>query len=149
AFEDRIEDKLRALFHKFKTGRSESPNKSQRGESFDYKENRSEKCDQGQDTGYLRMRVEFLRWEDGDPTSWISRAERFFHFHKTPKGSKVDIAAIQLEEDAIQWYDWFEHTHSVPMWEQFKSGLLIRFRPSEYENMDGQLAKIRQTSTIQ
>ncbi|RWW83879.1 hypothetical protein BHE74_00007597 [Ensete ventricosum] len=32
---------------------------------------------------------------------------------------------------------------------QFKSSLLIRFGPSEYENIDGQLAKIRQTSTIQ
>ncbi|RRT70881.1 hypothetical protein B296_00000814 [Ensete ventricosum] len=89
AFEDRIEDKLRALFHKFKTGRSESPNKSQRGESFDYKENRSEKCDQGQDTEYLRMRVEFLRWEDGDPTSWISRAERFFRSTRPQKDLRL------------------------------------------------------------
>ena len=27
--------------------------------------------------------------------------------------------------------------------EQFKKELLIRFRPSEYENVDGQLVKIR------
>ena len=34
-------------------------------------------------------------------------------------------------------------------WRQFKEGLLIRFRPTDYENIDGQLAKIQQTSTIQ
>ena len=34
------------------------------------------------------------------------------------------------------------------MWEQFKRGLLVCFGPSEYENVDGQLVKIRQTSTV-
>ncbi|RWW57937.1 hypothetical protein BHE74_00035243 [Ensete ventricosum] len=61
----------------------------------------------------------------------------------------VDIAVIHLEGDAIQWYNWFEHTQGVPTWRQFKSGLLIRIGPSEYENIDDQLTKIRRTSTIQ
>ena len=61
----------------------------------------------------------------------------------------VKIAAIHLEGDAIQWFDWFEHTYGVLSWRQFKEGLLICFRPTDYENIDGQLAKIRQTSTIQ
>ena len=61
----------------------------------------------------------------------------------------VKIVAIHLEGDAIQWFDWFEHTYGVLLWQQFKEGLLIHFRPTDYENIDGQLAKIRQTSTIQ
>ena len=61
----------------------------------------------------------------------------------------VKIAAIHLEGDAIQWFDWFEHTYGILSWRQFKEGLLIRFRPTDYENIDGQLAKIQQTSTIQ
>ena len=32
---------------------------------------------------------------------------------------------------------------------QFKNALVNHFRPTEYENMNGQLAKIRQTSMIQ
>ncbi|RZR99275.1 hypothetical protein BHM03_00028789 [Ensete ventricosum] len=35
------------------------------------------------------------------------------------------------------------------MWRQFKSDLLIRFGSFEYENIDGELAKLRQTFTIQ
>ncbi|RWV88181.1 hypothetical protein GW17_00049754 [Ensete ventricosum] len=145
-FEARMEDRLRALFHEFRIGRLESPNISQCRESSDRKENKSENGDQVQDSRYPRMRVEFPRWEDGDPTKWISCAERSY-FQKTPKGSMVDIIVIHLEGDVIQWYDWFQHTHGVPTWRQFKSRLLIRFGPSEYENGYGQLAKIRQTST--
>ena len=98
---------------------------------------------------YPCMRVDFPRWEEGDPIGWISRAERYFRYHKTADVSMVKIAAIHLEGDAIQWFDWFEHTYGVLSWRQFKEGLLIRFRPTDYENIDGQLAKIRQTSTIQ
>ncbi|RWW46073.1 hypothetical protein BHE74_00048017 [Ensete ventricosum] len=51
------------------------------------------------------MRVEFFRWEDGDPIGWISCVEFFFFFHRTLEESKVEIASIQLEEDVIQSYD--------------------------------------------
>ncbi|RWW51744.1 hypothetical protein BHE74_00041882 [Ensete ventricosum] len=134
AFEARIEDKLHALFKEFK-------------EPIRTKKNQSEKGDQAQDFAYSRIRVDFPRWKDGDPIGWISRVERYFRFHKTRDASMVDVATIHLEGDVIQWYNWFEHTHGI-IWRQFKSGLLIRFGRSKYENVDGQLVKIRQTSTI-
>ncbi|RWW01173.1 hypothetical protein BHE74_00045936 [Ensete ventricosum] len=70
-FEASIEDKLSALFEEFRLGRSSSPKRSQYGESLDHKENQSEKGDQAQDSTYLRMRVDFPRREEGDPTEWI------------------------------------------------------------------------------
>ncbi|RZS10625.1 hypothetical protein BHM03_00041875 [Ensete ventricosum] len=42
--------------------------------------------------------------------------DKYFNFHKTPKAFIVDIAAMHLKGDAIQWYDWFEHIHGIPMW---------------------------------
>ncbi|RWW16949.1 hypothetical protein BHE74_00023813 [Ensete ventricosum] len=59
---------------------------------------------------------------------------------RTLEASMVDITTNHLEEDAIQWYNWLEHTQGVPTWRQFKSGMLICFRPSKYKNIDGQLA---------
>ncbi|RRT63513.1 hypothetical protein B296_00012215 [Ensete ventricosum] len=142
-------NKLYALFVEFKLGRSPRPRRSQDGESSYHKENPPEKEEQATDSSCPRMRVDFPRWEGGDPTRWISRAEQYFCYHKILGASMVDIAIIHLERDAIQLYDWFEYTHRVPTWRQFKSGLLLRFGPSEYENIDGQFAKIRQTSTVQ
>ncbi|RWW12610.1 hypothetical protein GW17_00023716 [Ensete ventricosum] len=51
----------------------------------------------------------------------------------------VDIAAVHLGREAIQWYDWYKNTYRVPTWRQFKSWLLLRFRPTEYENTNNQL----------
>ncbi|RWW15207.1 hypothetical protein GW17_00020966 [Ensete ventricosum] len=101
AFEACIKDKLRALFEEFRLGRSESPKRSQRGKISDHKENPMEKGDQAPDSSCPRMRVDFPRWEDGDPTGWISRAERYFRYHRTLNVSMVDIVAIHLEGDAI------------------------------------------------
>jgi len=94
------------------------------------------------------MKMDFPRWDEDDPSGWVSRAERFFHYHRTPEASRVDIAFIHLEGEAIQWYDWFEASHGLPTWAAFVEGLLVRFGPSAFEDVYGELAKIRQTSTV-
>ena len=87
------------------------------------------------------MKVDFPRWE-GDPAGWISRAKRYFRYYRMSDDAMVEIAIIHLEGDAIQWYNWLEYNHRAPMWNQFKNVLLNRFGSTEYENIDGQLAKI-------
>ncbi|RWV90986.1 hypothetical protein GW17_00046764 [Ensete ventricosum] len=119
--------------------RSPSPTKFQQGESS---ERSQEKEGQASDVMQPRMRVDFPRWEEGGLTGWLSHVERYFRYHRTPEASMVDIVVIHLEGDAIQWYNWLEYTQGVPTWIQFKSGLLNRFGLTEYENIDGQLAKI-------
>ncbi|RWW47916.1 hypothetical protein BHE74_00046061 [Ensete ventricosum] len=94
------------------------------------------------------IKVDFPRWE-GDTIGWISHAERYFRFYRTAVATRVEIAAIHLEGYAIQWFNWFKHTHGGLFWQRFKEGLLDRFGPIDFNNIDGQLAKIRQTSTIQ
>ncbi|RWW56165.1 hypothetical protein BHE74_00037146 [Ensete ventricosum] len=103
AIEARIEDKLRALFKEFRSGRSRSPKRSQLEESSNHKENPAEKGDQALDPLCPRTRVDFPRWEDGDPIGWISLAEWYFLYHKTQDAFLVDIAVIYLEGDAIQF----------------------------------------------
>ncbi|RZS19516.1 hypothetical protein BHM03_00051915 [Ensete ventricosum] len=51
------------------------------------------------------MRVDFPRWEERDPTGWISRAEHYFRYYRTPEDSMVDTAVNHLERDAIRWFD--------------------------------------------
>ncbi|RWW39433.1 hypothetical protein BHE74_00055246 [Ensete ventricosum] len=138
-----MEDKLRALLTEFGLGRPRSLRRSQHSESSDHKENLLKIGEYKMDSPYPCMRMDFPRWEDGESMGWISRAKRYFRYYRTPNTSMVDITSINLEGDTIQWYIWFEHTQGVPMWRQFKSELLVCFRSSEYENIDGQLAKIR------
>ncbi|RZS26574.1 hypothetical protein BHM03_00059931 [Ensete ventricosum] len=130
-----MEDRFQELLREIRRSRSESPNKTQHGENSI--RSRSEKYDHGQDIGYTHIRVEFLKWKDGNPIGWISHVEIFFCFHRTPKESKVEIASIQLKGDVIQLYDLYETYHGVPSWEQFKRELLIHFGPSGYKNING------------
>ncbi|RWW01149.1 hypothetical protein GW17_00035830 [Ensete ventricosum] len=59
----------------------------------------------------------------------ISCAERYFRFCRTADATRVEIAAIHLEGDAIQWFNWIKHTHGGLSWQRFKEGLLNRFEP--------------------
>ncbi|RWW48350.1 hypothetical protein BHE74_00045580 [Ensete ventricosum] len=112
AFESRMEEKMRSLFAEFSIGQPPSPKKSQQGETSDRRY-------QPQEHGHIipnpnnpRMKVDFPRWEGG-PIGWISRAGRYFRFYRTADTTRVEIAAIHLEGDAIQWFNWFEHTHGA------------------------------------
>ncbi|KAG6503289.1 hypothetical protein ZIOFF_035600 [Zingiber officinale] len=117
-------------------------------------QSRQQQYDQGANSNedrehnYPRMKVEFPRWENNNPIGWISRAEKYFRFHNTLDNAKVELTSINLEGDVIQWYDWLEACHGPPKWKKFKEELINRFGPSGYENVDRELAKIRQTSTI-
>lgn len=103
--ETRIENRLQETLNDLKKSQFESFSKFRQDESSSLTLNQSRdtgKRNQGQDISYPCIKVEFSRWEDRDPTSWISKVENFFHFHRTPEESKVEIASIQLDEDVIQ-----------------------------------------------
>ncbi|RZS13760.1 hypothetical protein BHM03_00045390 [Ensete ventricosum] len=81
------------------------PRRSQHGGSSDHKENSTKRKRQETDPSCPRTRVDFPRWEDGDLIVWISYVERYFHYHRTPEVSMVDIATIHLGREATKWYD--------------------------------------------
>ncbi|RWW19422.1 hypothetical protein GW17_00016524 [Ensete ventricosum] len=58
------------------------PTKFQQGESS---ERPPDKEEQASDVMQPCMRVDFPRWEEGDLTGWLLRAERYFHYHRTPE----------------------------------------------------------------
>ncbi|RWV81498.1 hypothetical protein GW17_00057078 [Ensete ventricosum] len=102
AFESRMEEKMRSIFAEFSMGRPSSPRKSHHVET-------SDRRDDPQELGHITsnpnnpcMKVDFPRWEEGDPIELISREERYFWFYQTADATRVEIAAIHFEGDAIQ-----------------------------------------------
>ncbi|RRT54617.1 hypothetical protein B296_00018556 [Ensete ventricosum] len=134
---------MRSLFTKFSMGRPPSPKKSHQGEILDQRDDPQEHSL----IQTLHVNVDFSRWE-GDPIGWIARTERYFWFYRIADATRVEIAAIYFEGDVIQWFNWYEYTHGGLSWQRFKEGLLNHLGPIDFDNIDRQLAKIRQTSTI-
>ncbi|RRT52839.1 hypothetical protein B296_00020851 [Ensete ventricosum] len=96
-----MEEKMRGLFAEFSMGQPPSPKKSQEGEILDQR-------DDPQEHGYIPypniscMKVDFPRWEEGDPIGWIAHAKRYFWFYRIVDATRVEIATIHLEGDVIQ-----------------------------------------------
>ena len=53
-----------------------------------------------------------------------------------------------MQDDALEWYQWYEQTQPNVTWEELTQALCIRFGPSDYEDFDEALAKLRQTGTV-
>ncbi|RRT83960.1 hypothetical protein B296_00012772 [Ensete ventricosum] len=111
AFGNHMEEKMRSLFTEFSIGRLSNPRKSQHEETSDRRDDPQEHGHIISDLNNPCMKVDFPRWEEGDLIRWISRAERYFRFYRTADATRVEIAAIHLEGDVIQWFNWFKHTH--------------------------------------
>ncbi|RZR87166.1 hypothetical protein BHM03_00014517 [Ensete ventricosum] len=109
AFGNRMEEKMQSLFAEFSIGQLSNSRKSRHGETSDRRDDH-QKHGHISDLNNPCMKVDFPRWE-GDPIRWISCAERYFWFYRTTDATRVEIAAIHLKGDVIQWLNWFKYTH--------------------------------------
>nr|POF25153.1 hypothetical protein CFP56_47401 [Quercus suber] len=92
-------------------------------------------------------RVDFPQFNGEDPIGWIYKVEKIFKYQKTADEEKITLASFHLQDDALQWYQWFEKTQTNVSWEEFTHALCVRFGPSDYEDFDEALAKLCQTGT--
>ena len=71
-----------------------------------------------------------------------------FAFQNTPELQKVTLASYHLEREANRWWKWvrrlIEEEGRVLSWENFEDELWARFGPSECEDFDKALSRIRQ-----
>ncbi|RWW02960.1 hypothetical protein GW17_00033926 [Ensete ventricosum] len=112
-------------FHRIQYRRPLSPKKSQQGETSDRRDDPQEHGHIISNPNTSRMKVDFPRWEEGDSIGWITRAERYFRFSQTVDATRVEIATIHLEGDAIQWFNWYEHTHGARYSRRSKDAITI------------------------
>ena len=55
-------------------------------------------------------RLDFPRFDGDNPTGWIYKAEQFFHYQRTDDNEKVLLASFHLQDDALEWYQWYEQS---------------------------------------
>jgi hypothetical protein len=48
------------------------------------------------------LHLDFPRYDGGDPSGWLYRAEQFFEYHQTQPAHQIRIASFHLEEEALQ-----------------------------------------------
>ena len=92
--------------------------------------------------------IDFPHFSGEDPTRWIYKVEKLFRYQHTATNERVVLASFHLQDDALQWYWWFEKARPNITWEEFTQALCVCFGPTDYEDFDEALAKLQQTGTI-
>ncbi|KAG8658352.1 hypothetical protein MANES_03G138751v8 [Manihot esculenta] len=97
-------------------------------------------------------KIEFPKFSGDDPTEWMTRVEQFFDYQKTDTSEKVYLASYHLQGEANQWWRWLKRSYEEEgkevSWDTFVEELWSRFGPTECEDFDESLSKIRQTGPL-
>ncbi|KAK4405938.1 hypothetical protein Sango_0600300 [Sesamum angolense] len=76
-------------------------------------------------------RIEFPRFCGQDFRGWLYKCNQFFQLYRTiPDDSKVKLASIHLEGEALRWHTKFmaaRDSESVVKWEEYVQEIEVRF----------------------
>lgn len=98
------------------------------------------------------VKLQFPKFNEGDPTSWISKTKQYFAYQNIPQDQRVSFASYHLEDEANEWWQAttkaLEEEATPITWDVFEEELWARFGPTAAEDFDEALSKIRQTGTL-
>ena len=97
-------------------------------------------------------KLESPKYSKDDPFEWFSWVAQFFKFQGTATDKKVSLASFHLEGEANQWWQWLQRAYReegrLVTWETFEEELWARFGPTECEDFDEALSKIKQMGSL-
>ena len=76
-------------------------------------------------------RLEMPVFDGRNPDGWVFRAERFFNMNRMGEMEKLDAAMINLEGDALAWFQWADGRRAIRSWSELKAMIQERFRPMQ------------------
>lgn len=94
-------------------------------------------------------KMEFQKFDKGDPRGWILKVEKYFCYYQTPEELKVDVASMYLEGEALDLFAWINLERFILYWGELVKALQENFGPAEFQNPDEHLCGVKQTSSIQ
>lgn len=97
-------------------------------------------------------KLEFSRYMGDDPTERFNRVHQFFESQAIPEAQKVSLVTFHLEGEANQWWQWLRRTYRsegrVLSREDFEDELWARFEPSDCEDFDEALLRVKQVTSL-
>ncbi|XP_040998183.1 uncharacterized protein K02A2.6-like [Juglans microcarpa x Juglans regia] len=99
-----------------------------------------------------RPKVDFPKFNEGDPYEWLDKVDHYFHTYEVPRRERVSTACFYLEGKASKWWRWirdqYEKDEKRLGWTAFEKEFLLQFGPSPTINHHGQLAKLKQEGRV-
>ncbi|KAH9685459.1 hypothetical protein KPL70_013963 [Citrus sinensis] len=105
-----------------------------------------------------RVEVEIGSLQDGMKRMELGLTDRLHRLEETmskleaTNEQKVSLASFHLEGEANQWWQWMRRTYQeeekIVTWESFVEELWARFGPTECEDYDEALSRVKQTGSL-
>ncbi|KAJ0078810.1 hypothetical protein Patl1_22867 [Pistacia atlantica] len=83
-----------------------------------------------------------------DPSGWILLADQFFLLYQIPAPQRLLYRSFYLKGEALSYFKYLQHARELSDWASLVQSLEKRFGPTEYEDPEGEITKLRQTSTV-
>ncbi|KAF2325565.1 hypothetical protein GH714_030423 [Hevea brasiliensis] len=81
-----------------------------------------------------------------------AKVDQFFGFQGTTEAQKVSLASFHLEGEANQWWQWLRRAYKEEQreitWAIFEEELWARFGPTECEDFDEDLSRVKQVGSL-
>eukprot|EP00268_Persea_americana_P048348 TRINITY_DN5100_c0_g1_i4.p1 TRINITY_DN5100_c0_g1~~TRINITY_DN5100_c0_g1_i4.p1 ORF type:complete len:391 (-),score=65.99 TRINITY_DN5100_c0_g1_i4:1091-2182(-) len=94
------------------------------------------------------MKLDFPRFDESNPSGWLFKAKQYFAYHNALPEQWLTIASLNMEGDALKWYQWYINYKPEASWKEFVDAMDARFALTRSEDFAGKLSKLRQTSTV-
>ncbi|WJZ90933.1 hypothetical protein VitviT2T_010048 [Vitis vinifera] len=136
-----------------KEGSSSNTN-DRNGRVRNNRDNSKEQMGGGQQMFLSKLaKLEFPRYSSNDPTEWFNKVDQFFEYQGIPAAQKVSLSSFHLESEASQWWQWLRRSYSEEgkevAWVDFEEELWARFGPTECEDFDEALSRVKQMGSLQ
>ena len=87
-------------------------------------------------------------FEGWNSEGWIFHVERLFLAHGMPEDKKILAATINLDGEALSWFQWEDGHRMILNWGEFRARLLDYFRLSQEQTLCEQFFSLRQDGSI-
>jgi len=95
------------------------------------------------------LKIDLFKYDGTeDPSGWTLLADQYFLLHQIPPAQRLIYASFHLKGAALQYYKYLQHAGELNDWVLFIQALEKQFGPIKYEDPEGELSKLRQTSTV-
>ena len=94
------------------------------------------------------VRLDFPRFSDDDPASWVYKANQYFAYYQTPAMEKLLVASFHMDQEALVWYQDAEDAGIFCNWEGMVQALYVRFGSTPYDDPMEALTRLKQTSSV-
>ena len=133
--------------------RSSSNTNDRNGRVRNNRDNSKGQMEGGQQMFLSKLaKLEFPRYSGNDPTERFNKVDQFFEYQGIPAAQKVSLASFHLEGEANQWWQWLRRSYSEEgkevVWADFEEELWARFGPTECEDFDEALSRVKQMSSL-